>query len=507
MSSTPSPTSPRRGRVRERRAGAVSTLRLYVGMFVGGFIAMAAVLPFTLSSSSVPGAASVPLGDYAGADNPGGVAHFGAVTGTHPTLATDYLDGSGSWGTMTSAGGLHAWHGSGYRVVLGVPMIPKGAGGSLAAGASGAYNSNFVTLAQNLVAAGVPNAILRVGWEFNGTWYPWSVANATDAQNFAAYFRNIVNAMRSVPGQQFAFMWNPNGSGPTSYSPDQAYPGDAYVDYVGTDVYDNCWCSPQTPQNAWNSQLSQPWGLNWLAGFAGAHGKPIGFPEWSVDFRHDGHGMGDDPSFINQFGGWIAAHGVAFTDIFSFDAPDQQNNITDGSFPNALAAFRSDFGGASAVLGAPPVPAPAPAPAPVPVAPRPQPQPQPRPAPVPAPALPRPARAPAPGFVPAPAVSHAGSTAPLSSVLRALAGAAAGARPSSSHTHPPHTGATPAVSHAFAVRSAGSHLPLSVNTLGIAGMFLFGGLFGMAIAYRTGRSQPKHAIRGAPILARYSFAR
>ena len=34
-----------------------------------------------------------------------------------------------------------------------------------------------------------------------------------------------------------------------------AYPGDGYVDYVGTDVYDEYWGTPQTPQNAWSYQL------------------------------------------------------------------------------------------------------------------------------------------------------------------------------------------------------------------------------------------------------------
>lgn len=143
---------------------------------------------------------------------------------------------------------------------------------------------------------------------------------------------------------QFQFVWNPNGGAASSYTPDQAYPGDAYVDYVGTDMYDNCWCTPQTPQNGWANQLTQGWGLNWLAGFAAEHNKAIAFPEWSVDYRSDGHGLGDDPYVINQFAAWIYAHNVGFTNIFSFDGTGQNNGITDGTFLNALAAFRSDFG-------------------------------------------------------------------------------------------------------------------------------------------------------------------
>ena len=286
---------------------------------------------------------TIPLGDFAGGD-PSGVTAFGAITGTHPTLGTSYLDGSGGFAAMAGASGMSVWRNSGYRLVLGVPILPGT--GTLASGAAGDYDQYFVTLAQNLVADGVSNAILRLGWEFNGNWETWSVANATDAANFAAYWRNIVTAMRSVAGENFQFIWNPNGSGSTAYTPDEAYPGDAYVDYVGTDIYDNCWCTPQTPQNAWAAQLSQPWGLNWLASFAAEHNKAIGFPEWSDDFRSDGHGLGDDPYFITQFAAWITGNNVAFTCIFSYDdtAGGQNNDITDGQFPNALAAFKADFG-------------------------------------------------------------------------------------------------------------------------------------------------------------------
>jgi hypothetical protein len=287
---------------------------------------------------------SVPLGDYAGWVSASGIAAFGSATGTRPTMASDYLDRVDGWAAMDNGGGEGGWAGSGYRLVLGVPILPGV--GTLAQGATGAYNQYFATLAQNLVAQRESNAILRLGWEFTGNWYPWNVANSTDAANFVSFWQQIVTTMRAVPGAQFSFLWNPNGASPTSYSPDAAYPGNAYVDYVGTDVYDEYWGSPQTPQGSWTNIVNESWGLNWLASFAAAHGKPIAFPEWSVCVRSDGHGLGDDPYFINQFANWIASNNVAFTNIFSFNdtAGGQDNDITDGNFPNALAAFRTAFG-------------------------------------------------------------------------------------------------------------------------------------------------------------------
>jgi hypothetical protein len=301
----------------------------------------------TVGAASVQGGrgvgSRVPLGVYAGTDQFQNVADFGSSTGAHLTYVTDYLNKTDGWATMAGAAIATSWSGSGYRLVLGVPILPGT--GTLAEGATGAYNQYFTTLAQNLVAGGEANAILRLGWEFNGSWYPWSVATTGDAANFARFWQQIVTTMRGVPGAQFKFAWNASGSTSSSYPPERAYPGDSYVDYVGTDVYDNFWGSPFTPSAGWANQLSEQWGLNWLAQFAAAHGKPIGIPEWSVEYRPDGHGLGDDPSFVDNMATWLASNNVAFANVFSFDTSRQyRNNILDGTFANSLAAFKADFG-------------------------------------------------------------------------------------------------------------------------------------------------------------------
>ena len=82
--------------------------------------------------------------------------------------------------------------------------------GTLAAGATGAYNAHFVTLARTLMAAGESDAYLRLGWEFDGTWTAWKATTPSSEANYAAYFRQIVTAIRSVPGEHFRFVWNPD---------------------------------------------------------------------------------------------------------------------------------------------------------------------------------------------------------------------------------------------------------------------------------------------------------
>ncbi|HTZ10323.1 MAG TPA: glycosyl hydrolase, partial [Acidimicrobiales bacterium] len=298
----------------------------------------------TTGTASPVNARSVTLGDYAGESDPSGVAAFAAATGTHPVLATDYLDKTDGWAAMDSASNIPAWSHSPYRLVLGIPIIPGT--GTLAQGATGAYDQYFTVLARNLIADDEGNAILRLGWEFNGNWFPWSVATAADAADFAAYWRQIVTTIRAVPGQHFQFLWNPNAPSPTPYTPDQAYPGDAYVDYVGTDVYDNYFGDGAfLPSVGWENQLQQQWGLDWLESFAAQHHKPIAIPEWSDEYRDDNLGFGDDPSFIDHMAAWFVSAKVAFADVWCYDSSaTYRNNLLDGTFPKALAEFKLDFG-------------------------------------------------------------------------------------------------------------------------------------------------------------------
>jgi hypothetical protein len=294
------------------------------------------------------------------AADPSGIASFAAATGTKVTIASDYLPSSSGWSGMDGSGGslswmfASGWQGTGYTLSLGVPIIPTNANnvavGTLATGATGAYNSYFVTLAQTLVAAGESNADLRLGWEFDGNWYAWEALTPATEASYAAYFDQIVTAMRSVAGEAFKFVWNPDASAFTTagYNVELAYPGNAYVNYIGLDAYDFSWATPQTPANAW-SQTTLP-ALSAAQQFATAQAKPIAFCEWGVAIRSDGHGMGDDPLYINNMTAWMknAANNVAYESYFDNNTlpsgGDTNADLTGGSFPSSLAAFSTDEG-------------------------------------------------------------------------------------------------------------------------------------------------------------------
>jgi hypothetical protein len=244
-----------------------------------------------------------------------------------------------------------SWPGRGYRLILGVPMIPTRDGqpaGTLAGGAAGMHDAEFKTLARTLVRYGESNAILRLGWEFNAPWYAWAVTDSSSAAAYATYFRRIVDAMRSVPGAAFRFVWNPE-PGPTSFDLARAYPGDAYVDYVGLDVYDQVWDVAPDPTSAWTYYVGEGNGLRWLSSFAAAHHKPVAIPEWGLAIRSDGHGLGDDPAFVAHMAGWFTTHNVAFSSYFNLNAPDGEHDLLDGHFRQSLSIFKQSFAAEASV--------------------------------------------------------------------------------------------------------------------------------------------------------------
>ncbi|HUR18798.1 MAG TPA: glycosyl hydrolase [Acidimicrobiales bacterium] len=306
----------------------------------------AAAFSFGPTSAAYGEGSSAPrrLGLYRGAGNVTGAADFESFLGRPVDQITDFFDGS-SWASIENPSWIiDRWNSTGtkYSFSWGVPILLN-SGTSFAQGAAGAYDSHFSVLAQNLVAKGRGSDTIRLGWEFNGNWFPWSVTDANKA-DFMTYWRRVVTAMRSVPGANFRFTWNPT-LGRLYVAPDSAYPGDAYVDYIGLDAYDGG--ATQYPDAAarWNWFATQAYGLNWHAAFAAAHGKQMTYDEWGVwAVDGPGGGGGDSPYFITSMKAWITNNNVAYANFW--EQPPGYG-ITAGNYPNAAAAFKQSFGTAS----------------------------------------------------------------------------------------------------------------------------------------------------------------
>ncbi|NOU82507.1 hypothetical protein GC101_26945 [Paenibacillus sp. LMG 31459] len=305
------------------------------------------------------------LGVYAWDRNPDGVTDFGDWVGRTPYLAEDFLE-QNTWSDLEGGNRLAAWQNTPYAgsMLWAAYPFPK-SGGSLAEAASGAYNGHYRKLGENLIASGMANATIRFGHEFNGGWYVWSVGNANDpdhlqkTEDFAESFRQFVNTLRSIPGQQFKFVWNP-ATAIWGVDLEAAFPGRDYVDFIGIDHYDQTWTqSGGTPiygtayqnadpaerlrrqQLAWTAEVNDGnWGLNMIASFAEDQGVPLALCEWGLAARSDGMGGADNPYFIQQMHEWIENNNVAWHVYFNVSASDGDHDLYDTvAFPQSSAKF------------------------------------------------------------------------------------------------------------------------------------------------------------------------
>ncbi len=275
----------------------------------------------TVSGCGLPHVGSSALGFFVSSQSPGDVDALAGRLGVEVQGISGYTSQS-SW----TAIGTYQPPSTSLRLYLGVAMSPQNSSPAQTPVNLGVYQQ----LAQNLVNGGQAYAILRIGWEWSTTYFSWGVQNTTPGQYVTA-FDDIVTTMRSVPGQHFLFDWCAAvGAVPTNGSYAASYPGDQYVDYIGTDQYDN-------PDTSWADTLNTVGGLSYTVAFAKAHDKYVSIPEWGLDGT-------DDPAFINLMHGFIAnpSNDVAYSSYFSDDGTID-SDIT--QFPNSAAAFTEDFGG------------------------------------------------------------------------------------------------------------------------------------------------------------------
>lgn len=332
-----------------------------VSALLGGCTGEESVPPDTGLMAASPEA--VPIGVFHGFAATQDVAEFGKRLGRPVDLAHDYL-GRSSWTSIKDAYHLATrWRDAGFagRTVFTVPMIPN-TGGTLASGAAGRYNHHFRELAETLVEHGHDMAILRLGPEFNGTWFKWTINTPNGGRYYATYWRNIVRTMRYVKGARFRFEWSPNagssyvGDDGRQLSARSAYPGDRYVDYIGLDVFDHNWTAERdSAAERWRQLVRQKDGLNWHSRFAAEHRKPMTFPEWGLVARRDGRGGGDNPYFIERMHAWMQSHPVAYHLYFESKDPSGDYRIFGGSFPKAAETFRRLFGAPQAPTSEPPL--------------------------------------------------------------------------------------------------------------------------------------------------------
>jgi hypothetical protein len=143
-----------------------------------------------------------------------------------------------------------------------------------------------------LVKDGLGSTIIDLGREMNGTWYEWSVHRAPSSRPdaYIRAWRQIVTTMRSVPGQHFEFV----DSVRDRYVGRRSWPGSATlttsepISSTGTAALSARTRIPhpaRSHEESGGKSPTAPGGLNWMAAFSRATGKPIIIPEWGLDFH------------------------------------------------------------------------------------------------------------------------------------------------------------------------------------------------------------------------------
>ncbi|MCJ2106282.1 glycoside hydrolase family 26 protein, partial [Methylobacterium sp. E-041] len=173
-------------------------------------------------------------------------------------------------------------------------------GTSLEQVATGAFNDHFLKAAQGLAqtkASSDGNIYVRVGWEFNGSWMPWA-ANGHEAA-FIKAFQELVTTFRSV-SDKFKFVWDTTNDG-GNMNPEKAYPGDKYVEVIGTDVcYSTQWDVTDAGKGV-KGEVTRSYGLQGQQEVAAAHGRATAISEWGVASDNAG-------PYVQAMTKWMADH-------------------------------------------------------------------------------------------------------------------------------------------------------------------------------------------------------
>lgn len=325
-------------------------------------IVLALALPVTWITQSViasPPQHKTIVGGYPGWVENAGIA--GALTdlerefGGRVRYGHDFVDHRHGWEPIEGYDArLDAWaswvgQDNARRYTLSLPLLPGDSDGSgtpwthpdaydFGGLAAGKFNAHFEALATRLQARpALRNSIVRLGWEFNGSTWPWSPSEVPDGDvpravsDLRVGWTQTVSSMRRIaPDLQFEWCPALGYDALPGYSLTVLYPGDAVVDYIGVGAYDYALGQRGlTEQQRWKVNLTRPNGLEETAAFAAKHDKPLVRTEWGL-WPRSGHagqeGGGDSAYYIEATIHWFSQHKVEYS-------------IYNNASPHSLAAY------------------------------------------------------------------------------------------------------------------------------------------------------------------------
>jgi hypothetical protein len=225
------------------------------------------------------------------------------------------------------------------RLSLGLAMLTDDTRAQWQSCISGKFDQYMLEIGRALQSSGRGNSIIRLGWEANGSGFPWNIKGQVEP--YKACFRRQVQKLKSVaPGLQIDWTMKKNTEGPVGAQ--SLYPGDQYVDIIGVNTYDRY---PAIRTEAdWNSFYNAthkggPWGFGSWVQFAKSHGKKLSVPEWGI--WNERPGGGDNPFYIQKMYDTFRknASTIAYEGYFNCLARHQIHSP--GKNPKASAKYRA----------------------------------------------------------------------------------------------------------------------------------------------------------------------
>lgn len=286
--------------------------RLLAGiLLLWAFAASASAQSFVEIRSGLPWASGV--------TRPG--AAFGAWRGSPIDLRTVFF-GKLNWNHIRASAKTRP---DTPRMAIGFPMLPVTHRGQLAACASGAFDGNMREIRDAMLANGWKGSLVRLGWEFNRvdhSVFPWAAQG--DGSSYVGCFRRWVGIL-NAGAKNFVIVWNAGNEGTYPGPIERLWPGDSYVDIVGSNFYDRC--PPMRTDAEFEERVNRrdKWGnpagpQAWLA-WAKARGKKWALPEWGVGGQTTGCNKPgfDNPFFMRKLNEFLRANAgqVAFESYFN----------------------------------------------------------------------------------------------------------------------------------------------------------------------------------------------
>lgn len=237
------------------------------------------------------------------------------------------------------------------RLAIGFGMLPNSHAGQLEACAAGAFDAQMRGIRDKMLVSGWKGAYIRLGWEANRvtrSLYPWAAKG--NGNSYVGCFRRWVGILNPGGVKNFPIVWNMANEGTFPGKIEGLWPGDAYVDVVGTQFYDRC--PPITSDAQFEARVNKrdKWGnpagpQAWID-WARAKGKKWALPEWGINSSQTicAQPGFDNPFFIRKMHEFLTANAehVEFESYFNgSDSPTGGSELYPTNFhPRAAAAYK-----------------------------------------------------------------------------------------------------------------------------------------------------------------------